>query len=83
MLKKVKKVKKEIDFIATLGSKKIYIQSAFAIESEDKKDSEYSPLNLTGDSFSKIVVRNDVAKSWYDDNGVLTINVIDFLLGEW
>lgn len=80
---KTSRVKKEIDFIATLGSKKLYIQSAFAIESEDKKDSEYSPLNLTGDSFSKIVVRNDVAKSWYDDNGVLTINVIDFLLGEW
>ena len=80
---KISRVKKEIDFIATLGSKKLYIQSAFAIESEDKKDSEYSPLNLTGDSFSKIVVRNDVAKSWYDDNGVLTINVIDFLLGEW
>lgn len=80
---KISRVKKEIDFIATLGGKKLYIQSAFAIESEDKKDSEYSPLNLTGDSFSKIVVRNDVAKSWYDDNGVLTINVIDFLLGEW
>ena len=80
---KISRVKKEIDFIATLGSKKLYIQSAFAVESEDKKDSEYSPLNLTGDSFSKIVVRNDVAKSWYDDNGVLTINVIDFLLGEW
>ncbi len=80
---KISRIKKEIDFIATLGGKKLYIQSAFAIESEDKKDSEYSPLNLTGDSFSKIVVRNDVAKSWYDDNGVLTINVIDFLLGEW
>lgn len=80
---KISRVKKEIDFIATLGGKKLYIQSAFAIESEDKKDSEYSPLNLTGDSFSKIVVRNDVAKSWYDDNGILTINVIDFLLGEW
>jgi predicted AAA+ superfamily ATPase len=80
---KSERSQKEIDFIAILGGKKLYIQSAFAIESEDKKDSEYSPLNLTGDSFSKIVVRNDVAKSWYDDNGVLTINVIDFLLGEW
>ncbi|MBR6866007.1 MAG: ATP-binding protein [Bacilli bacterium] len=80
---KSERSQKEIDFIAILGGKKLYVQSAFAIETEDKKDSEYSPLNLTGDSFSKIVVRNDVAKSWYDDNGVLTINVIDFLLGEW
>lgn len=80
---KSERSQKEIDFIAILGGKKIYVQSAFAIENEDKKDSEYAPLNLTGDSFSKIVVRNDVMKSWYDDNGVLTINVIDFLLGEW
>ena len=38
---------------------------------------------MTGDSFTKIVVRRDAVKSWYDDKGVLTINVIDYLLNEW
>lgn len=77
------KIAKEIDFVGTLGSRKVYIQSAFAIENEDKYDSEYKPLSMTGDSFTKIVVRNDVMKRWYDDKGVLTINILDFLLNEW
>lgn len=77
------KTAKEIDFIATMGNRKIYVQSAFAIESPSKEESEYEPLSLTGDSFAKIVVRKDVTKRWYDNKGVLTINIIDFLLNEW
>ena len=77
------KVAKEIDFIATIGNKKIYIQSAFAIDGEDKEKKEYQPLLLTGDSFAKIVVRKDTTKRWYNEKGVLTINIIDFLLEEW
>ena len=77
------KVAKEIDFIANMGNRKVYIQSAFAIENDKKENSEYKPLSMTGDSFAKIVVRNDVVKRWYDDRGVLSINVIDFLLNEW
>ena len=76
-------VAKEIDFIATIGNKKIYIQSAFAIDGEDKEKKEYQPLLLTGDSFAKIVVRKDTTKRWYNEKGVLTINIIDFLLEEW
>ena len=76
-------VAKEIDFIATMGNRKVYIQSAFSIENEDKEKSEYKPLSMTGDSFTKIVVRNDVTKRWYDNQGVLTINILDFLLNEW
>ena len=77
------KVAKEIDFIATIGNKKIYIQSAFTIDGEDKEKKEYQPLLLTGDSFAKIVVRKDTTKRWYNEKGVLTINIIDFLLEEW
>lgn len=76
-------VAKEIDFIATMGNRKVYIQSAFAIGSQEKEHSEYKPLSMTGDSFAKIVVRNDTMKRWYDDQGILTMNVIDFLLNEW
>lgn len=73
-------VPREIDFIATKGGNKVYIQSAYAILSEEKKESELKPFSLTGDSFPKIVVRHDVGKRFYDDNGVLNIGVIDFLL---
>ena len=41
---------------------------------------ENKPFSLTGDSFPKIIVRHDIRKRWYDDNGVLNIGVIDFLL---
>lgn len=45
-----------------------------------KKATENKPFSLTGDSFPKIIVRHDIRKRWYDDNGVLNIGVIDFLL---
>lgn len=75
-------VAREIDFIATRGGKKTYIQSAYALETEEKAVSENKPFGLTGDSFPKIIVRHDIRKRWYDDNGVLNIGIIDFLLDE-
>ena len=45
-----------------------------------KMATENKPFSLTGDSFPKIIVRHDIRKRWYDDNGVLNIGVIDFLL---
>ena len=73
-------IPREIDFIATKGGKKIYIQSAYAMLTEEKQQSELKPFSLIGDSFPKIVVRHDIGKRFYDDNGVLNIGVIDFLL---
>ena len=75
-------VPREIDFIAIRGSKKTYIQSAYAMEDEAKIASENKPLSLTGDSFPKIIVRHDIRKRWYDENGVLNIGIIDFLLDD-
>lgn len=71
---------REIDFIATSGGKKIYIQSAYSMHTEEKSEMKLRPLALTGDSSQKIVIRKDIGKSWYDDKGVLNINLIDFLL---
>ena len=71
-----------IAFIAIRGGKKIYIPSAYAMENEAKITSENKPLSLTGDSFPKIIVRHDIRKRWYDENGVLNIGVIDFLLDD-
>ena len=74
---------REIDFVATSGGKKTYIQSAYALGSEEKALAENKPFSLTGDSFPKIIVRHDIHKRWYDDNGVLNIGVIDFLLDDY
>ena len=76
------KVAREIDFIATKGGKKVYIQSAFSLPDEEKTIQELKPLSSTGDSFPKIIVRKDIRKQWYDDNGVLNIGVTEFLSEE-
>ncbi len=76
------KIAREIDFVATMGNRKIYIQSAYAMPDAEKEESETKPFTLTGDSFPKIVVRKDIGKSWYDETGVLHIGLIEFLLNE-
>lgn len=75
-------VAREIDFVATLGSKRVYVQSAYALGTEEKALIENKPFSLTGDSFPKIIVRHDIRKRWYDDNGILNIGLIDFLLDD-
>lgn len=75
-------VAREIDFVANSGGRKTYIQSAYALKAEDKCVQELKPFTLTKDSFPKIIVRHDIRKRWYDDNGILNIGIIDFLLDE-
>lgn len=76
------RVPREIDFVATRGGKRVYIQSAFALPNEEKIVTELKPFSLTGDSFPKIIVRNDIRKRWYDENGILNISITDFLLDD-
>lgn len=76
------KVAREIDFIASKGGKKVYIQSAFALPDDAKIEQELRPFSLTGDSFPKIIVRKDIRKRWYDDSGVLNIGLTEFLLDD-
>lgn len=71
---------REIDFIASAGGRKVYIQSAYAMETEEKQMAESRPFSLAGDSFPKVIVRKDTVGRWYDDSGVLNVNVVDFLL---
>jgi len=75
-------IAREIDFVANSGGRKTYIQSAYALQTEDKSVQELRPFTLTGDFFPKIIVRHDIRKRWYDDNGILNIGIIDFLLDE-
>lgn len=72
----------EIDFVATLGSKKYYIQSAFSLPDEEKIKQEKAPLINVNDSFKKIIVVNDTMNIRRDETGITTINVYDFLLNE-
>ena len=74
------RTQREIDFVVNSGGKRTYIQSAYAMPTDEKAEVELRPFTLTGDFFPKIVVRKDIGKRWYDDNGILNINVIDFLL---
>ena len=71
---------REIDFVVNSGGRRVYIQSAYAMETPEKAEAEARPFELTGDSFPKIIVRRDTAGRWYDESGVLNINVMDFLL---
>ena len=73
-------VQKEIDFVVNKGDKKLYIQSAFQMDTEKKESSELDSLKLTGDFFKKIIVRMDIPHNFYDDNGIFHCNLIDFLL---
>ena len=75
------KVQKEIDFVVNDADKKIYIQSAFRMDTEKKESSELTSLMLTKDFFKKIIVRMDVPHNFYDDNGIFHCNLIDLLLG--
>ncbi len=72
----------EIDFVANMGSKRYYIQSAFSIPDDEKRAQEKASLINVHDSFKKIIIVKDVIKPWHDDDGILTMSIYDFLLNE-
>ncbi len=74
-------VQKEIDFVVNDADKKIYIQSAFQMDTDKKESSELASLILTKDFFKKIIVRMDIPHNFYDDSGIFHCNLIDLLLG--
>ncbi len=69
----------EIDFVANLGSRRIYIQSAFQMPNAEKIKQEKASLLAIKDSFKKIIIVKDVIKPFQDENGILTIGLFDFL----
>ena len=74
-------VQKEIDFVVNDADKKLYIQSAFQMDTDKKGSSELASLLLTKDFFKKIIVRMDIPHNFYDDNGIFHCNLTDLLLG--
>ncbi len=71
----------EVDFVANKGDKRFYIQSAFAMPDEEKREQELASLKRINDSFKKIVIMRDDIAPYHDENGVLIIGLMDFLLG--
>lgn len=70
----------EIDFIANLGRKKYYIQSAFSIPNNEKMIQETKSLDNVNDNFKKIIIVRDDINIWQNEDGIVIMNVIDFLL---
>ena len=77
-----KKKQLEVDFVANQGNKRYYIQSAFALPDQEKMDQEQASLIKISDSFKKIIVVNSNTPVWRNDQGILVMNLYDFLLNE-
>ena len=72
----------EVDFIATKGNNKYYIQSALSLDNVDKLKQETNSLNNIHDSFKKIIVVKDNIKPRRNEEGIMTIGIYNFLLDE-
>ena len=77
---KKKRIQLEVDFVVNRGNIRYYIQSALALNSEEKREQEINSLKRIDDSFKKIVVVKDDIIPRYDEQGIYYIDVKDFLL---
>lgn len=77
---KVVRKQLEVDFVCNLGSARYYIQSAYSLPDEEKRNQEIRPFRRIDDSFKKIVITGDVVPAHYDEFGILTVNIYDFLM---
>ena len=72
----------EVDFVCNQGDQRIYIQSAFAMDTEAKEDQEFESLRKIDDSFQKVVIVGGMQPTYRNDEGILIMNIYDFLLGK-
>ena len=79
---KSKRKQLEVDFVCNRGSQRYYIQSAYSIYDEEKRQQETQSLRYINDSFKKILIQKDSVLPYYDDNGFLNIGLFDFLTDE-
>lgn len=76
------RVQAEVDFVCNKADRRYYIQSAFSIPDREKMLQEQNSLTRINDSFKKIIIVKDAIKTHYNDDGVLILNLFDFLLEE-
>ena len=72
----------EVDFVVNNGADRLYIQSAYRMPSLEKEEQERRPLLGIADSFRKMIIVGDPIKTSIDDNGIVTMNIFDFLLNK-
>lgn len=72
----------EVDFVCNKGSKRYYIQSAFAMPDREKTEQEQRPLMKIEDNFKIIIITKDSPTMWYTEEGVLVMSIYDFMLNE-
>jgi len=72
----------EVDFVCNQGSKRCYIQSALRLPTKEKREQELRSLKKIDDSFQKIIITEDPIKKYQDENGVVFMNIYEFLLDE-
>lgn len=70
----------EVDFVCNLGFSRFYIQSVYSLPDETERSKIIRPFRKIDDSFKKIIITKDIVQPYYDDYGILTINIYDFLL---
>ena len=70
----------EVDFVANLGSRRLYIQSALALPDDEKREQEKASMLAFKDAFPKLILVRDIVPNYHDDDGILTMNLFDFLL---
>ncbi len=70
----------EIDFVCNRGSSRYYIQSAYSLPDDEKRTQETRPFGKIKDSFKRIVITGDLISTHFDEDGILMVNVYDFLL---
>lgn len=72
----------EVDFVCSLGSKRVYVQSAYSMASDTKREQELRSLNAIDDNFRKVVITADPITSHQNNDGIFFINLFDFLLSD-
>lgn len=72
----------EIDFVANKGSRRYYLQSAFAIPDQEKMNQEQESLIRVSDSFKKIIITSTNSPLWRNERGITIMSIYDFLLNE-
>jgi predicted AAA+ superfamily ATPase len=72
----------EVDFVCNRGFKRYYIQSALALPTQEKIDQEFNSLLRINDSFQKMVIVGGLAPTYQNDNGIIVMNIFDFLMNE-
>lgn len=77
-----KRQRLEVDFVVNNGADRLYIQSAYRMPSLEKEEQERCPLLGIADSFRKMIIVGDPIKTSIDDNGIVTMNIFDFLLNK-